>query len=220
MLEPLRIRDFALLWTGMTTSLVGDFVFLVAYPWQGYQLTNNPATLGWISALYFAPTVIFLVAGGVLTDRIERRRMMIAADSMRAAAIGVGAALAITHHLTLIELGAVVAAGGFGQALFAPAFGSIVPEIVPQQLLAQANSLDMFVRTSAGLVGPAIAGIVIAVAGAGWAFAIDAGTFVVSTATALALTPRPFERPVERRSAWREARAGFAFVRRHTWLWA
>jgi MFS family permease len=220
MLEPLRIRDFALLWTGMTTSLVGDFIFLVAYPWQTYQLTSNPATLGWISALYWAPTVVFVVGGGVLTDRMDRRWMMIAADTIRGVATGVGAVLAITHHLTLWELGLVVALGGFGQALFAPAFGSIVPEIVPTEMLPQANSLDMFVRTSAGLVGPAIAGLVIAVAGAGWAFAIDAATFGVSTITALALTPRPFERLGERRPAWREARAGFAFVRTHTWLWA
>jgi MFS family permease len=220
MLEPLRIRDFALLWTGMTTSLVGDFVFLVAYPWQTYQLTGNPATLGWISSLYWAPTVVFVIAGGVLTDRIERRWLMIAADALRAAAVGVGAALAITHHLTLWELALVVALGGFGQALFAPAFGSIVPELVPAEMLPQANSLDMFVRTSAGLVGPAVAGLVIAVAGAGWAFAIDAATFLVSMVTALALTPRPFEPPTERRPAWREARAGFEFVRTHTWLWA
>jgi MFS family permease len=220
MLEPLRIRDFALLWTGMTTSLVGDFVFLVAYPWQTYQLTNNPATLGWISAAYVAPTVVFLVAGGVLTDRIERRHMMIAADVLRATAASVGAALAITHQLTLWELGVVVAVGGFGQALFAPAFGSIVPEIVPRDQLAQANSLDQFVRTAAGLVGPAIAGVVIAVAGAGWAFAIDAATFVVSTTTALALTPRPFEPREEHRSALRDVREGFGFVRAQTWLWA
>jgi MFS family permease len=220
MFEPLRIRDFALLWTGMTTSLVGDFVFLVAYPWQTYQLTNDPAALGWISALYFAPTVVLLTAGGVLTDRVDRRRMMIAADSLRAIATAAGAVLAITHHLTLWQLGAVVALGGVGQALFAPAFGSIVPEMVPGDLLPQANSLDMFVRTSAGLVGPAIAGVVIATAGAGWALAIDSATFVVSTGTALALTPRPFEQHEERKPAWREARAGFAYVRRHTWLWA
>jgi MFS family permease len=99
MLEPLRIHDFALLWTGMTTSLVGDFIFLIAYPWQTYQLTNNPATLGWISALYFAPTVILLTAGGVLTDRVERRWLMIAADALRAVAIGTGAVLAITQQL-------------------------------------------------------------------------------------------------------------------------
>jgi MFS family permease len=220
MLEPLRIRDFALLWTGMTTSLVGDFVFLVAYPWQTYQLTNNPAVLGWISALYWAPTVVFVVAGGVLTDRMERRWLMIAADVIRCVATGVGAALAIAHNLTLWGLGLIVALGGFGQALFAPAFGSIVPELVPAELLPQANSLDTFVHTSAGLVGPTIAGVVIAAAGTGWAFAIDSATFVVSMCTALALTPRPLERADERRPASREARAGFAFVRRHTWLWA
>ena len=93
MLEPLRIRDFALLWTGMTTSLVGDSIFLVAYAWQTYQLSNNPAALGYISAAYVAPMVIFLTVGGVLTDRMERRHMMIAADALRAVATTVGAAL-------------------------------------------------------------------------------------------------------------------------------
>ena len=218
--EPLRIRDFALLWTGMTTSLVGDFVFLVAYPWQTYQLTNNPAALGWISGAYVAPTVIFITVGGVLTDRIERRRLMIAADVLRAAATGTGAALAITHHLTLVDLGVVVAFGGLGAALFNPAFGSIVPEIVPAGQLPQANALDQFVRTGAGLVGPGIAGVLIALAGTGWAFAFDAGTFVVSVSTALALTPRPFEPTGEPRSALRDAREGWSFVRARTWLWA
>ena len=84
--------------------------------------------------------------------------MMIAADTLRAVATTVGGVLAVTHHLRLWELAVVVGIGGLGQALFAPAFGSIVPEIVPGELLAQANSLDQFVRTAAGLVGPAIAG--------------------------------------------------------------
>src|SRR4029078_9387884 len=114
------------------------------------------------------------------------RWLMIAADALRAAAVGVGAALAITHHLTLWELAVVVALGGFGQALFAPAFGSIVPALVTAEMLPQANSLDMFVRTSAGLVGPAVAGLVIAVAGAGSAFPIDAAPFLASMVTALA----------------------------------
>jgi MFS family permease len=219
MLEPLGIRDFALLWTGMTTSLVGDFVFLVAYAWETYQLSNDPATLGWISAAYVAPTVIFLTVGGVLTDRIERRRMMIAADSLRAVATAIGGALAVTGRLTIWELALVVAVGGFGQALFAPAFGSIVPEIVPPEQLAQANSLDQFVRTAAGLVGPALGGVVIAAAGAGVAFLLDAGTFVVSTATALALTPRPYER-TERTSPLRDVRDGWSYVRANVWLWA
>jgi DHA3 family tetracycline resistance protein-like MFS transporter len=219
MLEPLGIRDFALLWTGMTTSLVGDFVFLVAYAWETYQLSNDPATLGWISAAYVAPTVIFLTVGGVLTDRLERRRMMIAADSLRAVANAIGGALAVTGRLTVWELALVVAVGGLGQALFAPAFGSIVPEIVPPEQLAQANSLDQFVRTAAGLVGPAVGGVVIAAAGAGVAFLLDAGTFVVSTATALALTPRPYEH-AERTTPFRDVRDGWSYVRANVWLWA
>jgi MFS family permease len=219
MLEPFRIRDFALLWTGATTSLVGDFIFLVAYPWQTFQLTNDPAALGWISAAYFAPAVIFLTVGGVLSDRVERRHMMIAADVMRGTATAVGGFLAITNQLTLWELAVVVGIGGFGQALFGPAFGSIVPEIVPREQLPQANSLDQFVRTAAGLVGPAIGGVVIAVSSAGAAFLIDAGTFAVSTVTALALTPRPFTRE-HHRSVLRDVRAGWAYVRVRTWLWA
>jgi MFS family permease len=219
MLEPFRIRDFALLWTGATTSLVGDFIFLVAYPWQTFQLTNDPAALGWISAAYFAPAVIFLTAGGVLSDRVERRHMMIAADVMRGTATAVGGVLAITNQLTLWELGVIVGVGGFGQALFGPAFGSIVPEIVPRELLAQANSLDQFVRTAAGLVGPAIGGIVIAVSSAGVAFLIDAGTFAVSTVTALLLASRPMTRE-QHHSVLHDVRAGWGYVRVRAWLWA
>ena len=78
-----------------------------------------------------------------------------------------------------------MAATGIGDALFAPAFGSIVPEIVPRELLAQANALDQFVRLGAASVGPAIAGLVVATAGAGWALVVDAVTFAASTAAAL-----------------------------------
>jgi MFS family permease len=218
MLEPLRIRDFALLWTGMTVSLVGDAIFFVTMAWETYQLSNRPSALGFVSAAYTAPMVAFLLVGGVLTDRFERRHMMIVADVIRAAAIGTAGGLAIAGELRLWEFALLVAATGVGDALFAPAFGSIVPEIVPRELLAQANSLDRFVRPAAMLVGPAIAGIVITAAGTGVALVADAATFAVSTATALALTARPFE-PRAGRSALRDLREGFGFVRAHAWLW-
>jgi MFS family permease len=219
MLEPLRIRDFALLWTGMSVSLVGDAMFLVALAWQTYELSNVPSALGWVLAAYTAPMVLFLLAGGVLTDRIERRKMMIAADVIRAVAIAAAAALALSGELELWQLAACAAATGVGDALFAPAFGSIVPELVPRELLAQANALDQFVRPVAGVLGPALAGALIAVSGPGLALAVDAATFGVSTVTALLLTPRPFE-PRPERSALRDVREGFAFVRARTWLWA
>ena len=178
MLEPLRIRDFRLLWTGMTVSLVGDGIFLVALAWQTYDLSSSPSTLGWISAAYVSPMVVVLLAGGVLTDRVDRRMLMIAADLIRAGSIGAIGALAVAGQLGLWELAVLAAVTGVGDALFAPAFGSIVPDIVPRDLLPQANSLDQFVRPVSGLVGPAIAGVLIASSGVGTAFLADAATFL------------------------------------------
>jgi MFS family permease len=219
MLEPLRIRDFALLWSGMTVSLVGDYVFLVAFAWEAYELSNTPQALGWISAAYSAPMIAFLLAGGVLTDRIERRRMMIAADLIRMLASGAAGVLAITGQLQLWQFAFFVALMGVGAALFAPAFGSIVPEIVPTEQLAQANSLDQFVRPAAGLVGPALGGIIIAVSDAGWALVFDSATFVFSVVTAAMLGSRPLAR-IEGRSVVRDVRAGLSFVLARPWIWA
>src|SRR5262249_54550960 len=132
MLEPLRIRDFALLWTGMPVSLGGDAIFLVEVAWHVYQLSHHPSALGSMLAANMTPPVVFARAGGVVTERIERRKMMIAADAIRALAIGTAGVLAITGALELWQLALCAAATGVGDALFAPAFGSIVPEIVPR----------------------------------------------------------------------------------------
>ncbi len=219
MLEPLTIRDFALLWTGMAVSLVGDGILLVALAWQTYELSDSPSTLGWIAAAYTLPMVVVLLGGGVLTDRFERRKLMIVADLIRVFSVGAMGALAVSHHLGLWKLGVLAALTGVGDALFAPAFGSIVPEIVPRELLVEANALDQFVRPLSNVIGPAIAGVLIAGAGVGTAFVADAATFVVSTVTAFALTARPFHH-TERPSVKRELREGFAFVRARKWLWA
>src|SRR4051794_19665064 len=190
-LEPLKIRDFALLWSGMTISLFGDRAFTVALAWETYSLSNSPTSLGLIIAAATTPIVLFVVFGGVLTDRIERRRLMIASDIIRATAIGVAGVLAVANELNLWELAVLVFAAGIGTALFMPAFGSVVPEIVPQELLPQANALDNFVRPLVGLVGPALGGIGVALAGAGWVFIADSVSFAGSTVAALLLTARP-----------------------------
>lgn len=216
-LAPLRIRDFALLWSGMTVSLLGDRFFLVALAWETYSLSNRPLALGLVTACMTAPVVLLLALGGVLTDRFERRHLMISADVLRAASIGVAGWLAVAGTLRVWELAALVAVSGAGSALFLPAFGSIVPEIVPQELLPQANALDQFVRPAVGLVGPALGGVVVATAGAGWAFVADAASFGASTAAALALTARPMARTAGR-SFRRELAEGYRFVRRTPWL--
>lgn len=222
-LRPLGIRDFALLWAGATVSLAGDGVYIVAIAWQVYELSNSPTALSLVGLAWTLPIGIFVLIGGVISDRFERRRIMIAADLVRAGAVATIGVLVLTGAVELWHLIVLAAVFGTGEAFFGPAFMSIVPEIVPRHLLLQANSLDQFIRPFAFLlVGPALGGWMVATIGPGQAFMLDAGTFLVSAAAIFLMRhrPAPREAPEERISMLRDLREGFVFVRAHAWLWA
>jgi MFS family permease len=223
-LRPLRIRDFALLWAGAAVSLAGDGVYVVALAWQVYELSDSPTALSLVGVAWTAPLGLFVLLGGVVSDRFSRRRIMIAADLVRTAAAATVAVLSLSGVIELWHLIALAALFGIGEAFFGPAFMSIVPQIVPRELLLQANSLDQFIRPFAFLLlGPAIGGWLVAAAGPGWAFALDACTFLVSAGAILLIRHQGAVRDdaSERgASMLRELREGFAFVRGHVWLWA
>ncbi|MDQ3940648.1 MAG: MFS transporter, partial [Actinomycetota bacterium] len=168
LLRPLRIRDFRLLWGGMTVSFLGDGFYLVAIAWASYQISNVPTAFSMVSFAWSLPMVLFMLFGGVLSDRFERRYVMIAGDVVRGVAIVAMGLLALTGVIELWHLIALAAVYGIGQALFNPAFGAIVPDIVPRELLVEANSLDNFVRNvTERMAGPALGGVVIAAFGGG-----------------------------------------------------
>ena len=220
-LRPLAIRDFALLWSGMTISLLGDGVFFVALAWQTYSLSNRPAAMSVVGVAFVLPQVLLLLVGGVLSDRFERRRMMMLSDVLRGLAVGTIGALALSDALELWHLVAIVVVYGAGNALFAPAFGAIVPEIVPPEQLVEANSLDQFVRPAMRFVGPALGGGLVAGLGAGSAFVFDAATFGCSLAALALMTARPHapREHVRPRSVLREIGDGYRYARSKTWLW-
>ena len=85
----------------MTVSLLGDGIFYVSLAWQAYELSNTPSALSTIGVAMTVPHIVFLLAGGVVSDRFDRRRVMIAADLMRALAVGVMGALALSGRLEL-----------------------------------------------------------------------------------------------------------------------
>jgi MFS family permease len=221
LLAPLRERDFRLLWTGMCISLLGDGAFLVALAWQVYELADAPAAMGIVGIAMTVPTIVFLLVGGVASDRFDRRRIMVCADVARLIAAGALAALALTGALELWHAVALVTVYGTGQAFFAPAFDGLVPEIVPREQLPQANALDQIVRPIAmRMAGPAAGGLLVGAAGAGAAFALDAASFAVSAAAVLAMR-RPPRRPAgEPRSVLGDLRDGWRFIRTRPWLWA
>lgn len=225
MLRPLKIRDFRLLWTGMTVSFIGDGFYLVAIAWASYELSNVPTAFSIVSFAWSLPMVLFLLFGGVLSDRFERRKVMIAADVVRFGVITAMGVLGVTGVLQMWHLIALAALYGVGQALFNPAFGAIVPDLVPTDQLVEANSLDHFVRAiSERLAGPALGGVTIALLGgglegAGAALLVDAVTFVASAIALSRMTARPPRRE-HGSSTLTEIAEGIRFARSQTWLWA
>jgi MFS family permease len=221
LLAPLAHRDYRLLIGGMSISLLGDGLFLVALAWQVYALSNAPTALGAVGIAMTVPTITCLLIGGAVSDRHDRRRVMLAADTVRGGLLAALAALSITGALALWELVVIAVAYGAATAFFDPASDALVPQLIPADLLAQANSLDQLVRPVAlRLAGPAAGGLLVGLLGIGWAFGVDAATFAVSAGTLIAMSPVRGASREGARSVRREIAAGLGYVRRHAWLWA
>jgi DHA3 family tetracycline resistance protein-like MFS transporter len=219
LISPLRQRDFRVLWAGMAVSLLGDGIFLIAIAWESYALWNAPAALSIVGIGMALPTVLFLLLGGIVSDRYDRRRVMMWADGVRALAVGLLAALVITGSLHYSELVVLVAIYGGGTAFFTPAFEAVVPDLLPVDDLPAANSLDQFVRPIAlRLAGPLVGGALVAVS-AGLAFAVDAVSFGASLLAVAAIRPRLPVRDETNASATAAVKEGLRFIRKRVWLW-
>jgi DHA3 family tetracycline resistance protein-like MFS transporter len=220
-LRPLRHRDFRLLWTGMLVSFMGDGIYLVAIAWEVLRLSNVPSALAAVGVAWSIPQTIVLLFSGVLSDRTDRRRVMIVGDAIRGVAIAAIGILTVTGAVRLWHIVALVVVFGVGQAIFGPAFSSIVPQLVPEDDLAQANSLDQFVRPFAlQLIGPGIGGVLVGIFDAGLAFCLDAATFAFSIAAIARMRPTPPLRSAdERSSAFADLKEGLSYVLARTWLW-
>lgn len=221
MLTPLRRRNFRLLWGGMTVSLLGDGIYFVAIAWEALRLSNTTMAVSLVGIAWMLPTVAFLLTGGALSDRIDRRRLMLWATLGQALAIGAIGVLITLGSIQLWAMLVLVAICGAANAFFLPAFEAIVPTILEPGDLPQASALDQFIRPLAfQLAGPAIGGIVIAIAGTGTAFLLDAATFLVVAGALVAMRlPRwhPAGDPRERRSLTDIGEA-VRFVRANPWL--
>lgn len=185
-LHPFRVRNFTLLFSGQTISIIGDALYMVALPWLILTTGGSAQELGIVLAVYGIPRAGSMLVGGWLSDRLRPRRLMLIADTVRMLLVGILAALALWGHPTIWELCAVaLPLGAFGGA-FMPASMSILPETLSNEDLQAGNGLMMSSMQGANLVGSAFAGVVVAAFTAGAGMAIDAATFLVS-AVSLAL---------------------------------
>jgi len=199
---------------------VGDGIFGVALAWRVYQSYSSPAALSVVGIAFFVPRLLVTIAGGVLSDRFERRWTMIIADAGRAIAVAALAAVSLNAQGELIAIVALVAFNGVAGALFGPAESALLPEIVPGDDLGRANSLRTMVSPIAqAVVGPALGGTIIANLGTPAAFWIDSATFVVGIGALLLMGARPIIKATQHPSMFAEARQGFAYVASRPWLW-
>lgn len=220
-LRPLGINDFALLWGGLTISLLGDGMFFVALPLQVFALRDTETAYTIALVAWTLPLVAFLPLSGIWSDRFERRRMLLISTAIQGIAIALLGLLSVAGNLELWHVYALAVAYGCGEALFGPAFSSIVPDIVPQDMLVEANSLDNFSRPFAlRVAGPALGGLAVALFGTGGAFLFDAATFVIAGAAFALIRTRKRTQSDEPTFAWQELKDGLRFVRSHKWLLA
>ena len=212
------------MWIGQSVSLIGDGIYLVAIAWLVYDIDNRPSALGLVGVAWTLPMVMTLLVSGVITDRFERRLVLVASNLMRFAGIAGIAALELSGVIELWHVVALVVVYGVGEALFQPAFTAIVPSVVPREELLQANALKELVEPlGQRFAGPALGGLLIGVFGVGTAFAVDAATFAICAVSVGLMTriPRPKGiEPATARGALREFADGMRYVRARPWLWA
>jgi MFS family permease len=185
MLQPLRLRDFRLVFSGESISLLGDQFHFVALAWLTLQLTGSGVALGTVLMAAAIPRAIFMLIGGALSDRISPRSLMLVSNALRAVVVAVIATLVLTGNAQLWQLYVLAVIFGVVDAFFYPALNTIVPMLVSDRQLAPANALVQVMQQVSGLIGPAIAGVVVAALTTGPAFAFDAASFAVATATLL-----------------------------------
>jgi MFS family permease len=187
-LSPLRRhRSFRLLWSGQLVSQAGTQVRLVALPYQIYLLTGSSLHVGLIGLFQAIPLLALTLFGGVIADRVDRRRLLVMTQS---GLMATSLALALVTQLGLTELWVLYAltalAAGFS-AIDQPTRGALVPTLVERSELPAAIALNQMLYQSAAVIGPALGGVVIASYGVGAAYWLDAVTFAAAIAAAVAI---------------------------------
>jgi MFS family permease len=204
----------------MTISLLGDGIYTVAVAWQVYEIHNDPSALALVGLAWTGGLVLFILLAGVLSDRFDRRRVMIFADILRTVTQLVIGVLALSGVLEIWMLVLLVLVHGIGEAFFAPAFSALVPDILAPPLIPQASAIEQIVRQAArNFLGPAIGGVIVALVGPGTSFIIDAATFAFSAICIFLIRTRTDAVRERTASMVAELREGVAYVRTQTWLW-
>ena len=210
----LQHRNFSLIWGGLLVSNMGTWMQNVAQSWLIYKLTgNNPLYLGWLGLSFAIPMVLVPPIGGAVVDRVDRIKLLYVTQTC---SLLLAVLLAVLSWSGAIQPAHILIASFAGALLLAfdnPARQSLIPELVPREHLLNAISLNSATYTGAALIGPALAGLLLDVLGAGWLFMINALSFLAVIGALLAMRGLP-TRPRRPTSLRDGLLGGFAYASR------
>ena len=235
-LRSLRHRPFALLWTGQTTSRLGDSLYRIALSWWVLEKTGSAVAMGTVLVFSQIPMLIFLLIGGVVVDRLPRIRIMFSSDVLSGLVITFVAVFSWLNRLEIWHIYIASIIFGFVEAFFFPAYQAVIPQITPPELLISANSLNGLSQRVTGIVGPALGAALVAAGGTSLTFGLDALSFFISALCVLPMLRSNLDKVqgqegasetgVEKGSAkdafkqgLTDLREGFKLVMTIPWIW-
>lgn len=191
---PLRNRNFRLLLIGQTTSALGGAMLPVALSFAILADGGTALDIGLVFGTVSVAELALFLVGGVAADRYSRRVVMVVADAVRGVSQLALAALLIVGHAPIVSLCGCAALQGVAGSFFAPAETALLPAIVEPAELQPANGLTQIASSAAGVLGPAVAGVLVVTIGGGWAIAINGASYVVNAALLMQVRTRGTER--------------------------
>jgi MFS family permease len=211
-------RNFRLYFTLRTVSLLGDSMMPVAVTIGVLSAGYGPAGVGYAFAAWSAPVALLVLFGGVLADRFTPRRMMIVSDIARVGTQSLLAAVLMTGAPQFWQILSLQAVAGAATATFQPGVASVLPRVARD--VQRANGVLRIAEALVTLIGPAVAGVLAAVVGAGWVLVVDAATFGVSALCLFVLRLGAAAAAVNDGPMWRNLAQGWREFRARTWLWS
>jgi MFS family permease len=220
MWRALRSRDFRLLWLGQSASLVGDALIVVAVGLFVTRLTHDSSAVGLVLTAYTVPLILFLLLGGVIGDKLSRRRVMLVCDAVRGTLHGLLAVLIATHTVQVWHMVVIGVAFGTAEAFFRPAYVGLVPQTVPVEHVQSAQALGSLSREVATFASPALATLLVLGGGPAVAFGVDAATFLVSALLLLRVRGGSRGGATTASTMRADLAQGWRAVRSRPWVWA
>jgi MFS family permease len=213
-LNPLRSQEFRLIYVGQFVSAFGSAMTYVVIPFQIYALTHSTLAVGFIGLVEFVPMIGVALIGGAMADHFDRRRLILGVESALLLCCGVLAwnASLESPHVALVWVGAGLMAGLF--AIHRPAMEALMQQVLPLDDVVAAGALNSVRGNFTFIVGPGLAGLIVAKAGASGAFAIDGLTYIVSILMVVIMRTEARVKQTEEGFSWRALLEGWRYARR------